>query len=356
MTPGSTSSQRSSAPPARPIGVGVIGLGFMGATHVRAYQSADAAGYACRIVAVSDRSAERLSGRVAGAGNLASGAGGEGEKLFDPAVVRTHADAGALLAEAEVELVSICTPTDTHVDLAIAALRAGKHVLVEKPVAIRSSEVRRLAEVARGSDRLVMPAMCMRFWPGWDWLRERVRDGEFGRVLSAAFQRLGSPATWGREFYGDVSRSGGALFDLHVHDTDFVRWCFGPPVEVVSTGSLSHITTLYRYGENGPRHVAAEGGQDHAPGFGFKMRYIVAFERATADWDLTRTPTLLLCRDGRAEGVDLPRESAYERQARHMLEVVRLGKRSDELRATIEEAVGVTEMLEEEGDGIRDEG
>ena len=274
-----TSPIESDTPAHRPIGVGVIGLGFMGATHIRAYQAADTAGFACRLVAVSDPNADRLRGTVAAAGNLASGAGEQGESLFDPTRVCTHIDAAALLNDPAVELVSICTPTDSHVDLAIAALRAGKHVLVEKPVAIRSSEARRLAEVVRASDRLCMPGMCMRFWPGWDWLRERVRDEAYGQVLSATFQRLGSPPSWSPEFYGDLSRSGGPLFDLHIHDADFIRWCFGPPRGVVSTGTPAHITTIYRYeAGKGPAHVVAEGGQNHAPGFPFKMRYIVAFE------------------------------------------------------------------------------
>lgn len=341
----------------KPVGVGVIGLGFMGATHVRAYQSAQNAGIGCRVVAVSDSRPERLLGMVAGAGNLDSGSGSAGDRLFDPAQVRTSAAPSGVIDDPEVDLVSICTPTDTHVELALSALRAGKHVLVEKPVAIRSVDVERVAEAAARSGRLCMPGMCMRFWPGWDWLREAVRDGRYGRVLSATFQRLGTVPTWSADFYGDVSRSGGTLFDLHIHDADFVRWCFGPPSAtrgVRSTGSVSHITTQYLYDAGmGPSHVVAEGGQDHQPGFGFRMRYIVAFERATADWDLSRTPTLLLCRDGRAEQIDLPRETAYERQARHMIEAVRDGWTADRLRATMAEAVEVTRMLEMERDGLR---
>jgi predicted dehydrogenase len=119
--------------------------------------------------------------------------------------------------------VSICTPTDSHIELAMTALAAGRHVLVEKPVALRSAEVARLAQAAAPAGRVCMPAMCMRFWPGWEWLKERIEAGEFGRVRSATFQRVGAPPDWSA-FYGDYARSGGPLHDLHIHDADFIRF------------------------------------------------------------------------------------------------------------------------------------
>lgn len=328
------------------VGVGIIGLGFMGATHFRAFQAAHAVGFQCRVIAVCDRSAERLTGRVDVMGNIDTG---HSERLFDPTRLRTCREPRDLINDPRVHLVSICTHTDTHAELAIAALKAGKHVLVEKPVAIRSEDARRVAAAVSESGRLCMPAMCMRFWPGWTWLRDRIRDGRFGKVLSASFQRLGVTPSWSPEFYGDASKSGGPLFDLHVHDADFIRWCFGPPQSVQSTGSTSHVTTLYRYdAERGPRHVVAEGGQDCSPGFGFRMRYVVAFERATADFDLTRTPTVLLHRDGRSEPVELPHATAYDGQVRHLLDAILGARANSDLVATIDEAVDVAELLEAE--------
>lgn len=327
------------------VGVGIIGLGFMGATHYRAFLAAQDAGFQCRVIAVCDRSPERLTGRADVMGNIDTG---HGERLFDPTRLRVSREPRDLLIDPRIHLLSICTPTDSHADLAIAALRAGKHVLVEKPVALSSTEARRIAETARETGRLCMPAMCMRFWPGWTWLRERVRDGRFGPVRSAVFQRLGSAPTWNPEFYGDPARSGGSLFDLHIHDADFIRWCFGPPIAVASTGSLAHVTTLYRYPDGGPRHVVAEGGQDHAPGFGFRMRYVVAFEKATADFDLGRTPHLLLHRDGTSEPVDLPAGAGYDGQIRHIVDAILGARTNADLLATIDEAVEVTRILEAE--------
>jgi predicted dehydrogenase len=323
------------------VGVGVIGMGVMGQVHVRAYQAAARAGIPAELVAVCDRHAERLTGSGE-AGNLGTEVAG---RLFDPATVRGYTDAAAMLADPAVHVVSICTPTDTHVDLAIAALRAGKHVLLEKPVAVEPEDVKRLAAFAAGSGQLCMPAMCMRFWPGWDWLRERIRTGTYGELRSATFARLGSPPPWNREFYSDAARTGGAIVDLHIHDTDFVIWCFGKPVSVCSQGTAAHVTTMYEFAA-GPRHVTAEGAWTMLPSAPFCMRYRAAFARATCEWELGRTPRLKVYTDAGEEAVDLPGGEGYHGEVRHLLHAVLSG--STNLAATMADAVVVAEVLQAE--------
>lgn len=327
--------------------VGVIGLGFMGRTHITAYAQANTAGHENRLVAVCDSDVERFTKKAAG-GNLDVDGGDDddGEPLFDPDQVRTYTDAEEFLADEELELVSICSPTESHVPLAIAALRAGKHVLVEKPLALTSAEVEELRAVSSSSNRLCMPAMCMRFWPGWRWLKTSIESGEYGPVRSAVFQRLAAPPSWSPDFYKDNTRTGGALFDLHVHDADFVRWLFGEPQSVSSTGSLGHVTTLYRFAD-GPAHVVAEGGWDHSPGFDFRMRFTVVFEKATADFDLAREGSeLIVSRDGTSEPVELPAGTGYDGEIRHVLSAIAAG--AEKLDATVEDALGLTRMLEAE--------
>jgi predicted dehydrogenase len=318
------------------VGVGVIGLGFMGRTHCAAYGAARRAGLPVRIAAVSD--ARGAAARGGTAGNLHAA----GPALELDAEVFETVDPVAVFARPDVDLVSICTYTDTHAALAESALRAGKHVLVEKPVALAAADVRRLAEVAQGAGRACMPALCMRFWPGWSWLREQIVGGGLGRVRSAVFRRLAAPPPWSREFYGDPARSGGALHDLHIHDADFVRWCFGEPYAVASTGSRDHLTTLYRY-PGGPAHVVAEGGWDHTPGFAFRMAYTVVFEQATAIFDSGAAPQLHLVRDGRSEPVALEAATGWELEIRHLLEVL-LG-RTPGPAVTLADAEAVARLL-----------
>jgi len=304
------------------INVGVIGLGFMGRTHIGAYQAARRDGYPVRLVAVSDRDESRLSGQAQQGGNAELSAATE--RLFDPAEVRGFTDALALIADPDVHLVSICTHTDTHVDLALAAIRAGKHVLCEKPVAVASADVRRLADAAARARTLCMPAMCMRFWPGWTFLRDAVRSKAYGKVRSATFTRLGSPPDWGRDFYADMNRTGGPLVDLHIHDTDFVRYIFGVPRAVSSVGSLAHVTTQYHYDPSVAEHVVAKGGQDMAPS------------------------PLELCRDGKREAVALPTGTGYDGQVRHLLDAISVQASNDSLSANMNQAVEVARILEAE--------
>jgi predicted dehydrogenase len=331
----------------RGIGVGVIGLGFMGRTHVRAYRAAAEAGHANRLVRVCDRDPERFATGSVERGNME--AEDEGP-LFDPEETAVGADPAELLADDAVELVSICTHTESHVDLALSALEAGKHVLVEKPVALTSQRVQLLADAAAASDRLCLPAMCMRFWPGWDWLKGAVEGGEHGAVRSAAFRRLASHPAWSPAFYGDPERSGGALFDLHVHDADLVRHLFGAPSSVLSTGTVDHVTTAYRF-DDGPLHVTAEGGWDHSPGFQFFMGYTVVFERATASYALDREPALVLARDGGTEAIPLAAGTGYDGEVRHALALCRDGRGAD--GSAVHEAVWLTRMLEAERESMR---
>lgn len=328
-------------------GIGIVGLGFMGRIHLAAYRAAAAAGHAARIVAVADGDPERRTGRAASGGNLGAAAG-DG-RLFDPGELAVYADAAALFADDAVDLVSLCTPTDSHVHLTAAALCAGRHVLVEKPVALSSAAVQRLIEVQRASGRIAMPALCMRFWPGWTWLAARVADGAFGTVRSASFRRLGARPHWGGGFYDDPARCGGALFDLHVHDADFVLSLFGMPASVSCTGHLDHVVATYRFAAPAagrePFDVRAEGGWDASPGAPFRMGFRVVFDDATAEYDSTRGSPLRVVRAGREECVPLPAHTGYDGEVRHLLDV--LDGRAAPV-VTLDDALSLTRLLEAE--------
>jgi predicted dehydrogenase len=206
--------------------------------------------------------------------------------------VKVYKKLEEVLADPEVELVDLCTPTPLHPEQSIAALKAGKFVLCEKPMARTSAEARKILQVAESSPGFLMPAMCMRFWPGWSWLKEAVEKQTYGRVLAARFRRMSEMPGWSKQgTYGTAGPDlGGALFDLHIHDTDFVHHLFGRPTGVFSTGvtdaggSVNHVTTQYLY-PGGPS-VYAEGSWLLAKGF--SMAYTLHCERATLDFDLAR--------------------------------------------------------------------
>lgn len=274
----------TSAPAAaKPVNVAVVGLGFMGVTHLRAYLSNP---LAC-VVAVCGAGRTPVNGILPGiAGNIKKSGDvhlGPGVKVFN--------QLGELLADPEVQLVDICTPTPLHSEQVIAALRAGKHVLCEKPLAPSAAAAREILQVAATAPGILMPAMCMRFWPGWNRLKHMAAEQTHGKVLAARFRRVSEMPAWGRPgTYGGSNDPGGALFDLHIHDTDFVNHLFGCPASVFSSGTLGaggaiqHVVTQYHY-PGGPA-VHAEGSWLLAQGF--NMACTIYCERGTFDFDLAR--------------------------------------------------------------------
>lgn len=343
--------------------VGIIGLGFMGRTHLRAYTAAAADGMPCEVVACCATRPEDWKELISGASSIAGNIeqAGSTAASIDPARVRFMTDWRAMAADPGIDLVSVCTPTDTHAEIAIHMLRAGKHTLIEKPVALSSARAREVAGMAAEAARrgiLCMPAHCMRFWTGWDWLKARVEDHSLGSLGSLILQRAGSRPGWSREYYNDPARCGGALFDLHIHDADIVLWLFGPPRSVSSAGHVDHIVTRYEYDKPGGPQVVVAMGAWVADGFPFRMRYTAEFERGVADWDLSRPEPLQLSAEGQCRPVPLPPVSGYDGEIRHFVEHVaalrcRGHDETRKLRVTPEDAVRVCRLLEMEIESAR---
>ncbi len=312
----------------------------MGRSHAEAYCRLGA-----NLVAVCDQSSGQP--RIAH-GNLATS---DTDAPLDLGGVLVTASLDEMLAAPGLELVSVCTPTDTHVAIAAIALRAGKHVLIEKPVDLDPDSIASLASVAKGAGRLCMPAMCMRFWPAWAWVKRAIDDRRFGSVRTLRLERIGPAPDWNSAFYSNESRSGGALFDLHIHDTDFIVHAFGLPNAVSSVGTTRHLTTSYRF-DNGPAHVGAQGGWLDAPSLAFRMRMLVEFENAVADFELGRSPELEVHRsDGTSTAPALEPGTGWEHQIGAMLNAVESGTKV--APATLEQAAAVTRVLLTERQSLR---
>jgi predicted dehydrogenase len=276
---------------------------------------------------------------------------------LEMAGVRIARDLDEVLSDPGIDLVDLCVPTPAHVPLAVRSLRAGKHVLCEKPLARTSAQARELVAAAAAARGHFMPAMCLRFWPGWAWLREAVNDGRHGAIRAARFRRVGEPPAWGQEAYFDGAASGGALLDLHIHDTDFVQFLFGRPRSVFSqgfsqfSGAIDHVVTQYQVASGAT--VSAEGSWMMTPGHGFNMAYTVIFERATADFDLSRGPEALrLFEPGRA-GRTVPLEpgDGYVQELSYLVGCLREGRAPE--RVTLADALSAVEICEAEERSIR---
>ena len=318
----------------RTIGIGIVGLGFMGQTHARAVQRAQSDGHPCRLVAVADRA--RTSSEPAG--NLDTG-----EELLDLSDVANVDTIDALLATPGVDLVHICTHTETHLELAERVIDAGRHVLIEKPVALAPKPIDGLYEQARAAGVLAMPAMCMRFWPAWAKMAELVRSDTVGPIRSISLARMGPRPGWSPEFYADDTKTGGPLADLHIHDCDYVSWLFGTPTRAHAIGDSMHFTASYQFND-GPAHTACEAGWDLTPTFGFRMRATIIGESATLDFDIARDEQLRLHDPDGTRTIDCGSLTGYDGEIRALIDAISKGRA--EPPATLTEAANVMRTLD----------
>jgi len=306
----------------RKVNVAVVGLGFMGITHLKAYQQIESA----RLVTVCDAVRLPVNGVLAGVSGNISGA----DAINLGRDLKVCRQLEEVLADPAVELVDLCVPTPLHAPQAIAALQAGKHVICEKPLARNSTLARDIVNAAKSAKGFFMPAMCMRFWPGWAWLKELAEKNTYGKILTARFRRVSAPPGWSRDSYFKGTDSGGALLDLHIHDTDFVQFLFGRPSSVFSSGisrfsgAIDHVVTQYKVANVAT--VYAEGSWLLTQGFG--MSYTVMFERATLDFDSARgADALRVDEEGqpsrvvKSEGPD-----GYGGELRYMIQAIQSGQ------------------------------
>ncbi|HVK02620.1 MAG TPA: Gfo/Idh/MocA family oxidoreductase [Armatimonadaceae bacterium] len=208
------------------IQVGIIGAGHMGTRHAACWNRLPGAA----LVAVADvvrEKAERLAG-----GNAA---------VYD--------SAEALLTDPNVQAVSICVPTHLHRTVAEAAAKAGKHILCEKPMALTSEDCAAMTEAARAAGVVLTVGHVVRFFPEYANAKRLVESGAVGKPAAVRTRRGGGFPRPESDWYGDVSRSGGVILDLMVHDLDWLQWCFGPIKRVyaqglterLADGSLDHM-------------------------------------------------------------------------------------------------------------------
>ncbi len=196
----------------RKLGTAVIGAGFWGRNHARNLKELSET----RLVAICDRD-ETKAKAVA--------------ELFG---VDAYSHSSEMLRRQDVEAVTVCTWSTNLAAEALAALKAGKHVLVEKPMANNVKEAEKILKLAKNRQRCLMVGFLMRFIPGLQRIKQAVDKGEIGTVVYATARRV---SQW-PERLGDV----GVIKDLAIHDIDVTRYLFdNEPVEVYAkAGNFRH--------------------------------------------------------------------------------------------------------------------
>jgi len=203
--------------------VGVIGAGAIGPAHMKGFQQA--AGAELTAVCDTDKGRARAAAEQFGIPNV-------------------YLDHRKLLAADVVDAVSVCTPNSTHLQLALDALAAGKHVLCEKPISMSGREARRMVEAAKRARRILMTAQSMRYSGKARFLKQLVDSGRLGDIYyakAAIFRRTGIPRGW---FQDRKQSGGGPMVDLGVHMLDLMWWMMGTPKPAVALGvTFDHLGT-----------------------------------------------------------------------------------------------------------------
>ena len=318
--------------------LGVLGLGFMGRTHLQALANISEG----EVVAVASDNPVALTGDLSSPeGNF----GDSGEK-FDFSSVRKYSDWRDAVSDPEVEAFDICLPTNLHAPAAIAALEAGKHALVEKPLALNGDEADRMLAAAGKAGRLLMSAQVLRFFPEYQPLIAVQRSGRLGQVRAAMFRRrCGAPA-WG-QWLTDTSKSGGGVYDLLIHDADMCLYLFGPPAAVSATGfehiacGIDLITAQLHYPDGWTAVIT--GGWHHPKAYPFSMDYTVLFDGGTLEFSSAGGPPTLYTEGGEAEPLETPGKDGYQAEIEYFLDCA-AGNRQPRLCPSEESAAAVKLM------------
>jgi predicted dehydrogenase len=256
--------------------IGIAGIGFMGMIHYLATAKAPGA----KVVALCSRDPKKLAGDWTGIqGNF----GPRGEQM-DLSGVKCYQNFDAMLADPEIDLIDLCVPNDLHGRMAIQALKAGKHVFVEKPIALSPSEADEMVATAATVGKQLMVGHVLPFFPEFAFALEAVESGRYGPLRAAHLMRVIAKPNWSTDF-ADVSRSGGPAIDLHIHDTHFIGLICGVPRAVhsrgvIENGAVVHLTTQYLYDSSNLAVSCVSGALSQA-GRPFTHGFELYLDRAT---------------------------------------------------------------------------
>ena len=184
--------------------IGIIGLGWFGEIHAETIKGIPN----LELTALCTRTEDRLAAL--------------GEKF---AVKKLYRDYHDMLADPEIDAVSICTMWDQHTEPAIAALQAGKHVFLEKPIASTVEDARKIVEASKGARGILFIGHIVRFNPRYRMAKQAIDEGRIGKVVALSSRR-NIPAAWTPTILEKI----GPIVGDAIHDTDIMLWLTGSKI------------------------------------------------------------------------------------------------------------------------------
>lgn len=262
--------------------VGIAGIGFMGWIHWLAYQKIDGVD----VVAIATPEEERRAGDWT---DIRGNFGPPGTTV-DLSNIRTFENLEAMLADTtlDVDYIDICLPPAMHCDAIVASANAGKHVFCEKPLALNLEDCDRAVEACAANGKRLMVGQVLPFFTEFQFARETIASGKYGKLLGGSFKRVISDPQWLKHFY-DPKVIGGPLFDLHVHDAHFIRLLFGMPTGVFSCGRIrgevvDYCNSIFKF-QDPSLAVTCTSGVINQQGREFTHGFEIHLEKATLQFD-----------------------------------------------------------------------
>lgn len=236
---------------ASPLGFGIIGAGTISGFHAQAISQLTGG----RLIGVASRSLDNA------------------RKVADKHGVLATSDSSALLAHPDVHVVCITTPSGAHLEPALAAIRAGKHVVIEKPIEITTARADRILEAADRAGVRIAPIFQGRFGDGARTVKAALDAGRFGRlVLASAYVKWHRTAQYYTGYRGSLDLDGGgAVINQAIHGLDLLQWFAGLPAEVFAWKTRRV-------------HTGIEAEDTAAAALKFPDGALGSFEASTALW------------------------------------------------------------------------
>lgn len=236
-------------------------------------------------------------------------------------------DLAEAFSSSDVDAVLVCTPNWLHAEHTLMALRAGKHVICEKPMARTLESAQAMITVARGSGLQLHIAHVVRFYPEFVKLHELVQSGAIGRPALARMARCSAFPHGSDDWHNDQARSGGVLLDMGIHDLDWLLWTFGPAQRVTARGLygqrppfLDYALATVRFASGAMAHIESSWAERE----GFHTQGEISGDAGLLAYDSCETTALkvtLRTEPADRPGVSIPSshtaESPYVRQLAH---------------------------------------
>ena len=312
------------------LNVGITGIGFMGMMHYLAYEKLEGV----RVAAICEKIPERLKGDW----TKIKGNFGPRGTMMDLTGIATYDNLDEMLKNSELDLIDVCLPPFGHAEATVKALETGKHVVCEKPIALKTSEADAMVAAAEKSGKLLMIGHVLPFFTSHAFAYEAVVSGRYGKLLGGHFNRVISDPIWLTNFY-NMDTCGGPMLDLHIHDAHFIRLLFGMPQAVQSTGRTrdnvpEFFNTQFLY-DDPQRVVTATSGVIMQQGRPFTHGYEIHFEKATILCEaFMGMPVTVLTEDGKIDKPELPGfddVEIFSHELKEVTDAVQSGKPSKTL-------------------------